>query len=127
VRSTVQAGSGRSPFFRHHHSPSVKTLYASHDTARLAELKTILSREGIQSFVTLSQSSSLIVPPGPLAFTQLTPEISIACDEDMTRAAEILRSWLDASSARVATWQCSKCGETLEEQFDTCWQCGTKR
>ena len=110
-----------------HFAPSVKTLYSSHDTARLAELKTILSREGIQSFVTLSPSSSLVVPPGPLAFMKSTPEISIARDEDMTRAAEILQSWLDASGNRVATWQCSKCGETLEQQFDTCWQCGAKR
>ena len=112
---------------RPHRPFAVKTLYSSHDTARLAELKTILSREGIQSFVTLSKSSSLVVPPGPLAFTKSTPEISIARDEDMTRAAEILQSWLDASGTRIATWQCSKCGETLEQQFATCWQCGTKR
>ena len=25
------------------------------------------------------------------------------------------------------TWICSKCGEVLEEQFDTCWNCQTSR
>jgi hypothetical protein len=24
-------------------------------------------------------------------------------------------------------WQCTTCGETLEEQFDACWNCGTRR
>ena len=24
-------------------------------------------------------------------------------------------------------WACPKCKETIEAQFDTCWQCGTKR
>ena len=24
-------------------------------------------------------------------------------------------------------WQCSKCGEEVEEDFDVCWQCGTDR
>jgi hypothetical protein len=24
-------------------------------------------------------------------------------------------------------WTCSKCGEKIEEQFDSCWKCGTFR
>ena len=24
-------------------------------------------------------------------------------------------------------WKCPSCGEQLEEQFDTCWKCGTNR
>jgi hypothetical protein len=24
-------------------------------------------------------------------------------------------------------WQCQNCGETLEEQFESCWKCGTAR
>jgi hypothetical protein len=24
-------------------------------------------------------------------------------------------------------WNCQKCGEPIEDQFDTCWNCGTRR
>ena len=24
-------------------------------------------------------------------------------------------------------WKCPKCGEEIEETFDTCWRCGTSR
>ncbi len=24
-------------------------------------------------------------------------------------------------------WNCQKCGESIEEQFDTCWKCGTPK
>lgn len=24
-------------------------------------------------------------------------------------------------------WQCSKCGKTLKDRFDTCWSCGTSK
>lgn len=27
---------------------------------------------------------------------------------------------------RSGPWQCSKCGEVLEPQFDSCWKCGSR-
>jgi len=27
----------------------------------------------------------------------------------------------------AAVWKCVKCGERIEEQFDSCWKCGTDR
>jgi hypothetical protein len=24
-------------------------------------------------------------------------------------------------------WQCNKCGEKIEDQFDSCWKCGTPK
>lgn len=33
----------------------------------------------------------------------------------------------EASTPAPAVWLCAGCGERLEENFDTCWKCGTVR
>jgi hypothetical protein len=27
----------------------------------------------------------------------------------------------------IDMWQCNKCGEKIEDQFDSCWKCGTPK
>ncbi len=34
---------------------------------------------------------------------------------------------VDQYVAETFEWQCPGCGEQIERQFDTCWQCGTNR
>jgi hypothetical protein len=29
--------------------------------------------------------------------------------------------------SRTFNWKCTRCGEEIEEQFDSCWKCGTER
>jgi len=51
-------------------------------------------------------------------------------DHDYTRADDLLRQFLRGENARVyahESWCCTSCGETLEGQFTTCWNCGSAR
>lgn len=33
----------------------------------------------------------------------------------------------DIESAPLPPWKCSRCGEDIEEGFDSCWKCGNTR
>jgi hypothetical protein len=51
-------------------------------------------------------------------------------DVEFERANALLISFLKGSYAAEmseARWQCPQCNEVLEGQFDTCWNCGTRR
>jgi hypothetical protein len=46
-----------------------------------------------------------------------------ACDAE--RADAILRPSRETVPAAPSPWECSKCGEQIDEHWKTCWRCGT--
>jgi hypothetical protein len=57
-------------------------------------------------------------------------KVWVVDDNDYTRADELLRQFLRGEDARAYAherWCCTSCGETLEGQFTTCWNCGSAR
>lgn len=57
------------------------------------------------------------------------PELWILHDTDDTRAMQIIDAWQSAGtdSDEADIWTCLNCGERLEEQFDSCWNCGNSK
>jgi hypothetical protein len=52
----------------------------------------------------------------------------ITDDARFDEADALLKAFLNGSYATgLGTWRCESCGETLEGQFTTCWNCGTPR
>jgi putative signal transducing protein len=54
----------------------------------------------------------------------------IVDDAEFARANELLVAFLSGSFARKYSgerWTCPECGEKLEGQFTSCWNCGTAR
>jgi hypothetical protein len=54
----------------------------------------------------------------------------IADDAKFERANELLVAFLKGTLARIhggESWQCQRCGESLEGQFTACWNCGATR
>jgi hypothetical protein len=48
-------------------------------------------------------------------------------DSDASRALQILEEADTEATHSDPAWMCSQCGETLEPQFTTCWNCGADR
>jgi len=67
-----------------------------------------------------------------MALSELTPsdsspEVWILNDEDYARAREIVEALLKAKVEPHEAWTCTNCGEEIEGQFTSCWNCGRER
>ena len=57
------------------------------------------------------------------------PTLWVVEDDDFERGRELLgRFQADAlCPTSAATWHCSACGESVDGDFDLCWNCGQPR
>jgi len=67
-----------------------------------------------------------------MALSELTPsdcapEVWILNDEDYPRAREIVEALRNAKVETPDAWICPGCGEAIEGQFTSCWNCGSER
>ncbi|PLX73519.1 MAG: hypothetical protein C0615_10865 [Desulfuromonas sp.] len=106
----------------------MKKLYTFNLSERpLAGLfKEALQREGVDCIVRNEQLFSAL---GEIPFIECYPELWVVDDECYPRAHSLLRQLMagGGEGEQQAGWTCSKCGETHEGQFDTCWRCGKER
>ncbi|NYT23161.1 DUF2007 domain-containing protein [Alcaligenaceae bacterium] len=64
---------------------------------------------------------------GEIPVDQCGPDLWIENEHDRESAMGIIEGWADASSRAGPHWHCPACGEWLEPQFSSCWQCGAAR
>ncbi len=102
-------------------------IYGARDLTEAEFVKGLLEREDIQAVIQAGALQAVLgevpVTPESLPSLWVKPE-----DED--RACVIIDELKHGGPAAVtagATWTCPKCGEVLEGQFTTCWNCGTER
>jgi hypothetical protein len=86
-------------------------------------LKSILEQANIPCMI---RNENLSTALGELPFAECSPEIWILNDEDSSRAKEIVDAWRNAEVENHDPWLC-RCGETIEGQFTSCWNCGAER
>jgi Putative prokaryotic signal transducing protein len=84
--------------------------------------KSLLEEAGIPSLI---RYEKLSVAAGEVPF--VPPELWILNDEDYDRAKEIVDAVQKAKIEPHDPWVCPGCGETIEGQFTSCWQCGRER
>jgi len=88
-------------------------------------LKHVLDTEGIAAIV---HNRFLSSAAGRLPPTECWTELWILHDAQLSAARQILqRAFDDEDSAGAETWDCPRCGERLEPQFEACWKCSTLR
>ena len=92
--------------------------------SEIHHLKNVLEAEGIRCFL---RNELLARLAGEIPFTECALEIHLLDEADRWRAERILDEWRRARPAREDAWACDHCGEPLEGQFTTCWQCGRPR
>jgi hypothetical protein len=86
-------------------------------------VKRFLDEAKIPSMV---RNENLSAALGEIPFTECSPEIWILNDNDYTRAMKIVDGWRNAEVEDRGSWLC-RCGETIEGQFSSCWNCGRDR
>jgi hypothetical protein len=90
------------------------------DSANIEMLKGLLEEDEIRCMIRNEYLSS--VP-----FLETSPELWILNDADYLRAKAMLDTWRTTRIEVTDSWACSDCGETIEGQFTSCWQCGYER
>jgi hypothetical protein len=60
----------------------------------------------------------------------LSPSVWLIDDEDLGRARDLIDRFLAEQTASPndgEPWHCPSCGETVEADFDLCWNCARPR
>ena len=97
----------------------MKMLFTSQDRAHVGLLKNMLDEANIQCQIRNDCMSANF--PG----TALSPELWIVNDDDLPKAAELRETLRGDPTQERSSWTCPRCGEKLEGQFLSCWNCGT--
>jgi hypothetical protein len=101
----------------------MRLLVSSLDLLEIHHLKNMLEAEGIRCWV---KNELLVRLAGEIPFTECALELHLVHERDRQRAELVLDAWRRPPPAREA-WRCARCGELLEGQFSSCWQCGAVR
>lgn len=102
---------------------TVKRVYSAHNPLLVGHMRNILELEGIRCQV---RNMGLLGGAGELPPTEVWPELWVEREVDEERAERLIREAMDREEGG-ASWRCPGCGEELEPQFTTCWQCGSDR
>lgn len=100
------------------------TATTSIDGANIEMLKGLLEEAEIRCMIRNEYLSSAM---GEVPFLESSPELWILKDEDLLRASAIVENWRTTRVNVGEPWTCAHCGENIEGQFTSCWQCGEER
>ena len=107
---------------------AVKKIFIARHPTEAQLVKGLLELEGIESEV---RGEALYGSLGGLAITEDTlPSVWIHDDSQIDQAMRIVSRYEHGFGSHVIIgklWCCPKCGELLDPQFTSCWQCGTNR
>lgn len=99
----------------------MKRVYSDEHGFMAEYIKNILCEEGIECMLkNLGLSGSM----GELPPTECWTEIWIMQNQNYGKAKTIINELLKQQLSNK-NWQC-QCGEKIESQFTTCWNCGHK-
>lgn len=85
----------------------------------------LLRQEGIQCRLT---GLYLQGGAGEIPVDQCGPDLWLENPSDREAALRIIDGYAAENAAEsLAPWHCETCGEWLESQFSSCWQCGAMR
>lgn len=97
--------------------------FGIHERPLAGLLKERLEQEGITC---LLRNEELFAAMGEIPFLELRPELWVIDEDVLPRARLLVQAWLRREEDGCP-WVCPQCGERLEGQFDSCWQCGRER
>jgi len=99
----------------------MQRLLSHQSVTHLGYLRSILQEAGIACFI---KNERLAGALGEIPFLECWPELWIVDAVDLYRAKQLVAG-AEAVAEQGKDWLCSNCGETVEGQFLTCWQCGS--
>ena len=98
------------------------SVYSTQDVLLIGHLRNLLVNEGIRCDV---RTPFLAAAKGDIPVTDCWSQLWILDDEDVDRARQVIDAALAPATGTERPWPCPKCGESIDGQFDVCWQCGS--
>lgn len=97
----------------------MKMLFSSADIRSIGLVRGALDEAGIA----YDLRNETMPYPGAI----FQPELWIVEDVDFPRACELRDAVAKQPDGAQTAWTCPSCGEQLEGQFASCWNCGAHR
>lgn len=101
----------------------MRKVHTAESIVEIAHLRNLLEADGIACVV---RNDRLGGVAGEIPFVECWPELWVVETGNYLRARALIESALRAP-AGGAPWHCPRCGESVEGQFEVCWNCGTER
>ena len=102
----------------------MRKVYTAETVIEVAHLRNVLEAAGIRCFVRNEGLAGVI---GEIPYVECWPELWVVRNGDALRARGLLDDARQAASTPGPDWQCERCGERVEGQFDSCWRCAEPR
>jgi hypothetical protein len=102
----------------------MKLLLSAPTFTEVGLLQSQLESAGIACII---RNEHLSAVAGSIPFFDCYPELWVLNDADESRARDLLAKLRDTDSLTAAPWKCPDCGEEIEGQFESCWQCGAEK
>ena len=108
----------------------LRKIYVADGPGDAHLLRGLLETEGIDAVI--RGADFVPLQGGSLFGMETRPSLWVLDDAVLyARAVEIAEGYATSKGTPATTagetWQCRKCGETIETQFTACWSCGTER
>jgi hypothetical protein len=103
----------------------MRPLYQARDRLEAQLLRDFLDRHLVDAVVLGDYLSGAV---GELP-ADISPTVWVLDNEDLERGRDLLARFHADSVRRGSTpaWTCEGCGESVEGDFDLCWNCGQTR
>lgn len=102
----------------------MRKLYEAADRVEAQMLKDYLQEQGIESILL---GDALSGAAGELP-ANIFPTLWLVKDEQFQRARWMIEAFLTPEPAQDRRpWSCPVCGESVDPEFDLCWNCATPR
>jgi len=101
----------------------MRRLYEAADRIEAQRLVDLLSEHKIPAVLL---GDYLAGAAGELP-ANIFPAVWIVENGHWFRAEMVLEEFLSPDASADTPWQCANCGETVEEGFQVCWNCGMGR
>jgi hypothetical protein len=101
----------------------MKRIYSAPVFAIVANVRNVLSLNGIESFIT---NQYLSAGTGELPPIETWPQLWVA-EQDVDRALEIIEAEDNENDTSQKTWICPRCNEEVEGLFSECWNCAKQQ
>ncbi len=98
----------------------MKKVFCADNTVEAGLVNSVLEANGIACLV---KNQNLGGALGEIPPLECWPEIWVTDDADYYRALRLVEEIRNQEHSTNDNWLCS-CGETIEAQFNACWQCG---
>ena len=98
-------------------------IYSEPSPVFIYRIRDLLEEKGIATIVRNELLSGGI---GELPPTEVWPELWVVVNEDKEAAEQIVDEFIRSTKTRSQDWICASCGERIEGQFGTCWNCGSE-